>query len=508
MKLIKQSISALTACMMLGCSFASFPASAMDTSYGDLSFELIDSYISINGCDFDATEVEIPDNIDGYPVEMIGSEAFSGCTSLTSVSIPSSVTKIARNAFQGCDALETITVDENNEAFQTIDGVLFNDSGSTLWCYPSAKADSVYTVPQGTTKIFYGGFGTCPNLTELVLPASLEQFSFSISAFAPNELTICDALTTITVAEENPYYQSIDGVLFSEDGLKLYRYPAGRQEESYSVPEHANSIEENAFFRSTHLRSVTCAENLDDICGGAFYSCENLQSIDLPDTMTSIGRQAFAFCGELSSIDLPDSLTELGEYGFDSCTSLTELALPSALTSISEGMLQNCSGLTSITIPENCTRIDTYAFYDCSGMTSVTIPASVTEIGISAFKDCLALTDVYFGGTESEWNAVNVAMGSNGFNNAVFHYQSNTAASFGDLDGDAKIDAADAAMLLTAAAAAGSGADSGLTDAQISAADLNADGTFDALDAALMLRYAAYTGSGGTLTLPEYLETL
>ncbi len=507
MKLKKQFIPVLTACMMFGCSLASYPASAMDTGYGEFFYEIVDSYAIINGCDRNVTEVEIPDNINGYPVEIIYSQAFSGCTELTSVSIPASVTKIARNAFEGCDALESFIVDENNEAFQAIDGVLFNYSGTTLWCYPSAKADSVYTVPEGTTSMYYEGFGSCPNLTELVLPASLTDFRFAYvdSADVP---PICTALTAITVAEDNPNYQSIDGVLFSEDGLTLYRYPTGRADESYSVPEQVTTIGENAFLGSDALLSVNCAESLDVILDGAFYSCDNLQSVDLPDAMTSIGMQAFAFCGNLSSIDLPDSLTELGKYGFDSCTSLTELTLPSGLTAVSEGLLQNCSGLTSITIPENCTDIAAYAFYGCRSLNEITIPASVTEIGSSAFKNCLNLTDVYYGGTESEWNAVNVAMGNDKLNNAVFHYQSDTDASFGDLDGNQIINASDAAVLLIAAAAAGSGADSGLTDAQKTAADLNADGALDALDAALILQYAAYVGTGGTMSLTDYLASL
>lgn len=508
MKLTKQSIFALTACMILGCSFANFPVSAMDTSYGDLSFELMDSYISINGCRSDATVVEIPDSIDGYPVEMIGREAFAGCTDLTSVSIPSSVTKIAKNAFQGCDALETITVDANNEAFQTVDGVLFQTANSTLWCYPSAKADSVYTVPEGTTRIIYEGFGTCPNLTELVLPASLQQFSFSVSAFYPHELTICDALTTITVAEENPYYQSIDGVLFSDDGLRLFRYPAGRQDESYSVPASVTSIEGNAFFGSDDLVSVTCSENLDVIFDGAFYACENLQSIALPDTMTSIGEEAFAFCTNLTSVNLPDTLTELGSYAFASCNNLKELNLSSGLTVISEGILQDCGELCNLIIPEGCTSIDAYALDGCRSLTAITIPASVTEIGSSAFKNCINLTDVYYGGTESEWNTINVAMGNSPLNNPTIHYQSAASADCGDLDGNRIINASDAAVLLMAAAVSGSGADSGLTDAQIAAADLNADGALDAQDAALILQYAAYMGTGGTMSLTNYLAAL
>ncbi len=82
------------------------------------------------------------------------------------------------------------------------------------------------------------------------------------------------------------------------------------------------------------------------------------------------------------------------------------------------------------------------------------------------------------------------------------------APLLGDVNCDKQINAADAALLLKAASAIGSGSASGLTTDQETSADVNADGTFDALDASLILRYAAYLGSGGRLKLPDYLGTL
>ncbi len=74
-----------------------------------------------------------------------------------------------------------------------------------------------------------------------------------------------------------------------------------------------------------------------------------------------------------------------------------------------------------------------------------------------------------------------------------------------DVDQNDSINAADAALLLKAASAIGSGGTSGLTADQETAADVNQDGTYNAVDAALILQYAAYIGSGGTLTLKAFL---
>ncbi len=80
-----------------------------------------------------------------------------------------------------------------------------------------------------------------------------------------------------------------------------------------------------------------------------------------------------------------------------------------------------------------------------------------------------------------------------------------TEINLGDLNGDHSVDAADAAKLLIAAAAVGTGNASGLTETQEVAADLNGDAAFDAVDASQILNYAAYVGSGGTASLESFL---
>ncbi len=80
-----------------------------------------------------------------------------------------------------------------------------------------------------------------------------------------------------------------------------------------------------------------------------------------------------------------------------------------------------------------------------------------------------------------------------------------TTYALGDVNLDAAVDASDAAEILIAAAAAGSGASSGLNNGQKSAADADSDKAYNATDAALILEYAAYAGSGGVLSFEAYL---
>ena len=140
-----------------------------------------------------------------------------------------------------------------------------------------------------------------------------------------------------------------------------------------------------------------------------FYSNRNaIKSIIIEPGVTSIGNHAFYECRMLKSVSIPDSVISIGNSVFAYCTSLTGVTIPNGVTSIGENIFADCYSLTSVTIPKTVTSIGDAAFYNCSGLTSVTIPASVTSIGNLAFSSCSNLKDVYFGGTQEQWNAIEI----------------------------------------------------------------------------------------------------
>lgn len=511
MKLNKKIYAALTACLMLGSMAAVMPVSAdsVEGTYNGLTYENYDnSYIVITDCDDTLTAVEVPAEIDGVEVTEIGSSAFAYCSDLTSVTLPETIIGIgssafdscdslttiqipartgviADDAFEDCDALESFTVAAGSTAFKSVDGVLMEYDGSTIVRYPAGKTDTAYTVPEGVADFYSGAFDDCENLTEVALPASFGVFD--------SNFKYCDFLESITVAESNPSFKSVDGVLYSKDGSVLFCYPADKQGTSYAIPAGTTELAMDAFHSNMNILSVTAPDSLREIGDNAFYDCMNMQSVTLPDSMDFIGSDAFSFCYDLTDIRIPSDVGDFGSWMFCYCTSLTTITLPENITEIGAGMFQGCTGLTSIEIP-----------------------TSVSEIGMFAFYDCTGLTDVYFAGTEAEWNTVSIGIDNDPLFNAEKHFGTEgttpdipvTGSSLGDLNGDGAVNASDAASLLTAAAAAGTGGASGLTAEQEANADVNADEAFDAKDAALILQYAAYTGTGGTMTLEEFVASM
>ncbi len=103
------------------------------------------------------TSITIPDS-----VTSIEYCAFQGCSSLTSITIPNSVTSIGYNAFYGCSSLTSINVSDNNKNYSSIDGV-FNKDKTEIIKYPAKRTN--ITIPNSVTSIGDRAFYNCSSLT-------------------------------------------------------------------------------------------------------------------------------------------------------------------------------------------------------------------------------------------------------------------------------------------------------------------------------------------------------
>jgi hypothetical protein len=285
-------------------------------------------------------------------VTNIGEGAFYICTSLTSVTIPRSVTNIGETAFYLCTSLTSVTI-PNSVA--SIEGYAFAYCTSlTSVTIPNSftRFEGVFadcpnlknvTFDNGVTNIGGLEFSSCYSLTNVIIPAS-------VASIGGGAFDDCTSLAAITVATNNPAYSSANGVLFDKSQTMLIQYPGG-------------------------------------LIGGSYT---------IPNSVTSIGVQAFAYCTSLASVSIPNSVTSIGEGAFDYCPSLTSVTIPNSVTNIGEVVFEDCTGLTNVTI--NNSVISSDEFIGCSSLTSVTIPNSVTNIGSYAFYYCPSLTSVYFQG--------------------------------------------------------------------------------------------------------------
>ncbi len=209
------------------CENMVITANASETgTYESFTYTKHEDIVEITGCDESATEVIIPSEIDGLPVKWIGDSAFRSCSSLTSVTIPDSVTSIGLFSFYGCSlteitipksvtsigmwpfycclSLTDINVDSDNANYSSIDGVLFNKDATELIVFPNGKTETEYTIPDTVTSIEVGAFEVCYNLTNITIPNSVTDIE-------GNAFSNCISLTEITIPES---VTSIDAFAF------------------------------------------------------------------------------------------------------------------------------------------------------------------------------------------------------------------------------------------------------------------------------------------------------
>lgn len=235
-----------------------------------------------------------------YTVDRIGDYSFAGLMELTSVTIPATVTNVGMGAFSSCPSLQSVRL---AEGLRVIERKAFQGC-------PSLES---LVLPEGLERIESQAFSSC-GLKGIIIPAS-------VHAIADQVFLRCDALSSVSVAEGNPVYDSREG---------------------------CNAI-------------IVTSENQ------LFFGCKGTR---IPASVTSIGYGAFFSCQGLTEIAIPGSVTEIGESTFHMCPALREVSLSEGLKIIRRGAFWYC-GLSSLTIPASVTAIEPTAFWS-SALTSIT----------------------------------------------------------------------------------------------------------------------------------------
>ena len=172
-----------------------------------------------------------------------------------------------------------------------------------------SESESLRTVifPEGLKII--GGFHSCPKLTEVILPESLEK----IESHAFGE---CEAITSIRIPtsvkemdgscfagcniaayevdENNPHYTAINGVIYSKDLTTLVAFPSAYPHKNFVVPNTTKVLGDYAF-RDSRIESIELPDGLFAIEDGAF-EFSDICNVNIPNSVNRIGESAFDFC--------------------------------------------------------------------------------------------------------------------------------------------------------------------------------------------------------------------
>lgn len=347
-------------------------SSSSDLVSGDYTYTVSENNATITGYTGSSTAISVPSNIDGYTVTGIGYRAFSGCTALSSLTLPGSVTEIDDYAFSGCTALNSLTLPKNVTYLGSY--IIQNTAISSLMIPKSVlnTKDTIYLDDCCP-------FANCESLTEVVFEDGITK--------------IPDSICTKS---------SIKKVI---------------------IPDSVTEIGDYAFYNCRQLISImmnhnNMAENTISIGFSAFKNCSRLTDVYLSENVSSIGNYAFSGCTALSSLTLPEgvrlgynlientSISSLtipqnalynggivNRSPWTNCKSLTEVIFKDGITKIPASMCAE-SYIKKVVIPDSVTEIDSYAFSGCTSLSSLTLPENVTSIGYGAFSGCTELSNL------------------------------------------------------------------------------------------------------------------
>ena len=263
------------------------------TCLTDINFP--ESLISIGSNAFEKcislTEINFPENL-----VSVDYSAFENCGRLKSITFSKKIADIGFDAFLSCTSLEQFTVDGQNPFYSSDRGVLFDRNMTTLIRYPTGRKGN-YTIPDSIVNIEKCAFDGCIELTGISFPEYL--MSTGITNFSD-----CEKLSNFIVNEKNLRFSSKNGVLFDKEGYKLIKYPQGRNDACYTVPDSVVQIGRNAFSNSKRLTGLILPQNLRYIDWYSFYGCEQLTEITLPVGLKYIGEYAFDNCPNLNTVTL------------------------------------------------------------------------------------------------------------------------------------------------------------------------------------------------------------
>lgn len=253
--------------------------------------------------------VNIPSEINGTPVTTIGNAAFRD-SSVTSVTIPASVTEIGANAFAGCTNLTSVNYegDWSNLTIQSGNPAVEDAANEQLF-------DFKFT-PDNTAVIVTRYNGTAADVT---IP----------SRYKGKPVT------------------AIDHAAFFNSAVT-----------SVTIPDSVTSIHDNAFGFCSQLTNISIPNSVTSIGFSAFAHCTSLKSITLPSSLSSISEALFSGCSQLTTIQIPDSVSSIQANAFYHCRNLETIRIPVSVTLIETDAFAGCPSLMTVTYSGSKTRWD------------------------------------------------------------------------------------------------------------------------------------------------------
>lgn len=402
MKHFKAGILVLLLCIISGIQSGTVYGEEYNGFYYYVYDEGGTPYVSIVAYYGSEENLVIPEELEGYPVTSVefwySDDEGEDNTTTKTIIIPAGV---AEFSVRGFTALTDIFVDERNETYQSIDGILYSKDGTKLFQCPEGRMGR-FEMKEGTVSVDERAFS--PRMTELYIPESFNDVEMLPWAIR----WTCEDLEKIQVSDKNPVLYAEDDILYNKDRTILLGCPNGKKG-IVNIPENVEVISEWAFSGCSKIENVSMPDTVNSVGNGAFYGCSSLTDIHLSTNLTSLGVRVFDGCMLLNRLVIPSKLVSVSARAFTN-SGIREFVIEDGNEELSfaDGILYGEKGKVlirclpdvagEINLQEGVVRIEEGAFYNCLNITKVTFPDSVTQMGESAFYGCQSLMEIHLSG--------------------------------------------------------------------------------------------------------------
>ena len=300
--------------------------------------------------------------------EYIGEEAFSNCTALVRVRMPSHEINIGDFAFRNCTKLYSFSTTEGST---TIGTGAFTGCSSLKYFYVTGDIKAIES----------GAFYNCTALTAVGYSGTKSEWN-AISTGNRNE-----ALTGATISYQTVGGPCGDSASWAYD-LKQKQFAIIGTGEMWDVKSDFPYWKDY----KSQIKTATVRSGVTRIGSSTFDGFTAMTSVTIPSSVKKIGARAFMGCTKLASVTLPDKVTTISVSAFSGCTALAAVTLPAKLKQIASEAFKDCSALTSLTIPATLEYVYQNAFQNCTGLSSVTYEGdwrTWSRITMEQGNDCL-----------------------------------------------------------------------------------------------------------------------
>ncbi len=452
---MKRSLSIILSLLMIASIITCTSISALaddqwvydDTS--KFSYEVLSDKTAVL-CVYGGSEksVTVPSTIAGYKVTKLDSNMyFENSSTMTSITIPTSVTEIGHSSFYNCSSLTDVYYKGSRTQWDNIKIGYSNDSllDATIHFQSSGTKhkhtwDSGTVIKKATTSlngIISYKCKTCG--AEKVVVTSIKSkavgstfyyntydegtykpYKIKFEVTGDHKVSLVGAkdtsITTLNVEPVIEYYD--DSVKYEEytyngetiglNGISEYivtsigkaAFRGYSKLKTVTIGSKVTTIGSKAFAKCPSLKSVSGCAGVKTIGDYAFYNDASLTNVNNSTKTTKIGSKAFANCtslvrvGTSTGVTTLSKLTSIGNFAFYKCTSLTTVKIPSGVTKIGTKVFTRCTSLKSVTGCSAVKSIGSCAFYNCKSMTYISGCKKLTTLGNKAFTHCTSLLRV------------------------------------------------------------------------------------------------------------------